>query len=68
MSNISNVHNFKMQRWLEHAGNIYRNAIARPGEIKLENHAGEASELNMELVRAHFKSAQDIQYFKCTQL
>jgi hypothetical protein len=52
---------------LEHAENIYRNAMARLGEIKLENHA-EASKLNMELVKAHFKSAQDIQYFKYAQL
>jgi hypothetical protein len=57
-----------MQRWFEHTGNIYRNAMARPEEIKLENHTGEASKLNMELVRAHFKSAQNIQYFKCAQL
>jgi hypothetical protein len=57
-----------MQRWLEHIGNIYRNAMARPGKIKSENHTGEASKLNMELVGAHFKSAQDIQYFKCAQL
>jgi hypothetical protein len=57
-----------MRRWLEHIGNIYRNAMARPGKIKSENHTGEASKLNMELVGAHFKSAQDIQYFKCAQL
>jgi hypothetical protein len=46
--NILNVHNFKMQRWLEHAGNVYRNAIARPGEIKLENHTGEAPKFSIE--------------------
>jgi hypothetical protein len=51
-----------------HSGCRSIQVMQRPGEIKLENHAGEASKLNMELVGVHFKSAQDIQYFKCEQL
>jgi hypothetical protein len=35
-------------RWLEHAGNMYRNAMARPGEIKLENRTGEAPIFSIE--------------------
>jgi hypothetical protein len=48
MYNILNVHNYKMWRWSEQMGNICRNAMARPGEIKLEHHTGGAPKFSIE--------------------
>jgi hypothetical protein len=40
-----------MWRWSEQTGNFCRNAMARPGEIKLEHHTGGAPKFSIEWIK-----------------